>query len=637
MSLFKQLALAISLIIITILASVLFINYESSKKQMLESMYQTTVNNISTLSEKIAQAQNDKAVIESIVDAEFSSGYYQSIKYKSYDPNFSYAQEYKDEIVSVPHWFISFTDLKLQSATLEVSSEWNILGELKVSGDNTVIYKSLYQIFTDLLILFVVFVILSFIVLNIMLHFILKPLYKIQLQAEAITNNEFIIEESSPFTTEFKEVSKAINSMVKKVEENFKRANEISKRNHELLYLDQVTKLANKRYFLLKLPETIQLETKTNGGSILTIGLSDAEVLNKRFEREKADQFFFAFAEILQLHTKEFDDTIVARVNGTEFSLVLSGATLKEADSVAHSIYAHFIDLITQYHLSLSEIDINIGIYKYNPSIKTQEVLEHASFSLLEAKADEKNHIYITADNTHETRTKDQWREILEDALTNNKFSLKFWNCIDHRSLEVDHKVMTFTIEDGEHKYFYGDFIPAAIDLGLASQVYMYILEKLFTMKLDTTQTSRYSVRLSNEFLKDYRSFVYLENLFKKYEKETNKQLVFEITNSFCTNNTLLANGYANLFKKYGFGFCINAFTNESSDLNYLKSLSCDLIKLDINFLLDLSSESFNSLVFITNSLNITMVATMVKNDEELQSIEKLGIELFQGPLTDKL
>ncbi|MEJ2414034.1 MAG: LapD/MoxY N-terminal periplasmic domain-containing protein, partial [Sulfurimonas sp.] len=247
MTLFKQLALAVSLIIITILASVLAINYHNTKADMIESMYQTTVNNISTLAQELSEANNEEAEVISIIDADFSSGYYQQISYKSYSSSFKYTQKYQEKIEGVPQWFIDLTDLKLQSVKSEVTTGWSILGEVQVTGDNATIYQSLYKIFSKLVMLFVLFVTISLVILYIMLHFILKPLKRIQHQAEAIMKNEFIIEKSIPFTTEFKEVSGVINSMVKKVEEMFNQANEAAKRNHKLMYQDPITGLANKR------------------------------------------------------------------------------------------------------------------------------------------------------------------------------------------------------------------------------------------------------------------------------------------------------------------------------------------------------------------------------------------------------
>jgi diguanylate cyclase (GGDEF)-like protein len=637
MTLFKQLALAVSLIIITILASVLAINYHNTKADMIESMYQTTVNNISTLAQELSEANNEEAEIISIIDADFSSGYYQQISYKSYSSSFKYTQKYQEKIEGVPQWFIDLTDLKLQSVKSEVTTGWSILGEVQVTGDNATIYQSLYKIFSKLVMLFVLFVTISLVILYIMLHFILKPLKRIQHQAEAIMKNEFIIEKSIPFTTEFKEVSGVINSMVKKVEEMFNQANEAAKRNHKLMYQDPITGLANKRYLLLKLPETLQIESKIDGGSFMLVALSDAEVLNQKLGRAKADELFFAIGEMLKQNGSFFDDSITTRMTGTEFSLTLPGIDANKAEQIAQNIYKDFIALIETYTLKPQDVNINIGIYRYKQNVGVSELLSRTDQALSQAKASEDRQIFVSQENLQETKTKNEWRSILQEALDNFNFKLKSWDCVDLDTKQINHKVMTFMIENEKERCFYGDFIAPAIDLGFSTKIYMHILETLFTNDDQNHNPYTYSIRLSNEFLKDASSFIYMENLFKKYAKRSKSELIFEISNSFCANHTLIASGYATLFKEYGFDLCINSYTSEFSDLTYLRTLSPKMLKADISFLLDLTPESINSLHVIANSLGIDLVATTVKTKEEVQRLESINIKTIQGPVTEEI
>jgi methyl-accepting chemotaxis protein len=231
MTLFKQMALALSLLIITILGSVIAINYKTAKEDMVESLYQSTVNNISALTEKLAETGGEPAVITSIIDSEFDSGYYKRIKFISNDASFTYEQVDDDPIEKVPAWFVEFADIHLKPVTADVTSGWNIIGKVTVEADTAIVYEALYQTSRKLFYLFVIFITFSLLLLNIMLHYILEPLKRIQHQAEAILNNEFIIETKEPYTTEFKEVAHAMNAMVKKVEEIFNRADDAVKPN----------------------------------------------------------------------------------------------------------------------------------------------------------------------------------------------------------------------------------------------------------------------------------------------------------------------------------------------------------------------------------------------------------------------
>jgi diguanylate cyclase (GGDEF)-like protein len=639
MTLFKQMALAVSFIIIIMLGAVMAINYQSAKQDMIQSLYETTVNNISTLSNKLADASEDSALLISTIDAEFDSGYYKMIEFIANDTLPNYTQVDNDPIEDVPLWFINFTDIELETVSSDVSSGWNIIGVVNVVGDNGIIYKALYKMFIKLIYIFIASVVVALIMLSVFLHFVLKPLKRVQHQAEAILKNEFVIQEKIPFTTEFQDVVKGMNAMVKKVEDIFNKGNEAAKRNRELLYNDPTTKLFNRRYLMLKLPDLIKLENKTDGGTIIFIALSGADILNQALGRRKADDMFLKLANTFSDVSKEFEEKVIARVNGTEFTLMIPDCDSNIAKEITEDINISFDKLIQEHNLDKDKIFINMGIYRYKPNTTIGDLLTRADNALAHAKANENENIYLYEEKNDETAMgKEQWRDIIEDSIQNNYFSLKFWPTLNAKTKNIDHKVMTFTIDGGtDKKFFHGDFIAPAINLGLVSKMYIVTLKNLITNRHQELDDSVCSIRLSNEFIKDSKSFDELSSLFSKHAKTLKFKLSFEVTDSFAINNTAIVKSFVNLFSKYNFGFGINSFTGESSDFGYLKELNPKFLKADCAFLLDQSQDSMSALQVITDSLGIEIIATFVKTNEELEQLQKMHINSVQGPVTDNI
>lgn len=639
MTLFKQMALVVSIIIIIMLSGVMYVNYESAKRDMITSLYETTVNNISTLTNNLAEAGDDTVLIATIIDSEFDGGYYKLLEFKSNDEEFSYKQEDSGPVDDVPAWFVNSTDIQLESVTADVSSGWSISGEVKVLGDTAIVYKALYQTFIKLIYLFVIFVSISLIVLSVMMHFILKPLKLVQKQAEAILNNEFVIQEKEPYTTEFKGVVKGMNAMVKKVEDIFSIANEAAQRNRELLYNDPVTKLFNRRYLMLKLPDLIKLENKTEGGTILFIALSSVELIGKTIGNRNKEDMLFKLGESLREISKKFEDSVVARVNSTEFTLMLPDCESDEASDVARRINKRFDKLSLKHKLDSDTVFLNIGLYRYKPSVSLADLLTRADSALSNAKANEADNAYLYEEKDVENAMgKEQWRSIIEESIYQNHFSLKFYPTLNVTSKNVEHKVMTFTIDDGKDKrYFYGDFIAPAINLGLVSKMYIVALQKLITTPHNELDGALCSIRLSNEFIKDSEAYGELSSLFSKYAKTLKFKLFFEVSDSFAVNNTKTVKSFVDLFSQYNFGFGINSFTGESSDYAYLKELHPAFIKADTPFLLDQSKDSMSALHVITDSLGVDIVASAVSTDEELEKLTAMHINIVQGPITDKI
>jgi len=639
MTLFKQMALMVSFIIVIMLGAVMYINYVSTKQDMITSLYETTVNNISTLTSKLADANEDHVLMTSIIDSEFDAGYYRLIEFKTNDGGFTYTQADNNPVEGVPPWFIRFTDIKLETITSDVSSGWNMIGELKVSADSAIIYKALYKVFIKLIYLFAIFVLISLLLLSIMLHYVLKPLKLIQKQAEAIIKSEFVIQENEPYTTEFKEVVKGMNTMVTKVEEIFNKANEAAQRNRELLYNDPITKLFNRRYLMLTLPELLKAENRADGGITIFLALSGAEIMNQALGRQKADKLFFEFAQILQNSSSKYDENVIARVNGTEFILVLPNCEINDVQAIVDKINRELTLLLTSYELDHAQVFINMGIYRYRPSTSIGELLTRSDSALSEAKSKEfeNSHIYEEKDSK-KALGKEQWREIIEESIDKNQFHLKFWPTMNAKIKNIEHSVMTFTIDDRkDKKFFYGDFIAPAINLGLVSKIYLVTLRDLITNQHEELNNTECSIRLSNEFIKDPNSFDDLSTLFERYAKKLHFKLSFEVTNRFAINNTATVKAYVELFERYEFGFGINSFTGESDDYSYLKELNPTFIKVNVPFLLDQSEDYMSALQVIMDSLGIKLMAAGVSTQEELEKLSQMNINTVQGPITDKL
>ena len=638
MTLFKQMALAISFIIIVMLTAVMVINYQSAKKDMIQSLYETTVNNMSTLTAKLAEASDDPAILASTIDSEFDSGYYKMIDFKSNDGKSDYKQIDYTPVTVVPAWFVEFTSIDLPPISADVSSGWDIIGTVSVASDTTVVYKALYKMFIKLSYLFVLSVTIALIALYTMLHFILKPLYRVQYQAESILKNKFILQKKVPFTTEFKDVVNGMNAMVTKVEDIFNKGEEAAQRNRELLYNDPTTKLFNMRYLKLKLPDLINLENKTDGGTIIFVSFDGVGIINQQLGGRVVDEIFVKTAEIFTSITQNFNDKVIARER-TEFTLMLPDCDAEEALLIAKNIDEEFQQLIHSYELDTKTVHLSLGLYKYKPRTSIGDLLTKADNALTQAKADENTNIHLHQERDESSAMgKEQWRSVIEESIDKNFFSLKFWPTLNAKTKEINHKVMTFTIDGGENKkYFYGDFIAPAINLGLVSKMYMVALKELIAKTHKELDGTNCSIRLSNEFIKDPKSFGELTTLFEKHAKALNYKLSFEVSDSFAIHNRVILKTYVDLFSKYNFGFGINSFTGEASEYSYLKELNPEFLKADCAFLLDQSQDSMSALQVITDSLGIEIIATFVKTQEELEKLQKMHINSVQGPVTDTI
>ena len=225
MTLFKQIASIFSIFIILIIGSVMYLNFNSAN-QFIQNQLYTTAEDTATslglsLSMNIPQNDEDISTMETMVNAIFDRGYYESITLIDMEGNTLIENKNIFKVKNVPDWFLNNVKLKVSTAQTQISSGWIPYGTLSVKLHTGHAYIQLWNIFIEILTTFAFLVSLVLLILYFVLTFILKSLKGVEKQAMAITNNDFIIQEDEPFTTEFKNVVKGMNKMVVKVKAIF--------------------------------------------------------------------------------------------------------------------------------------------------------------------------------------------------------------------------------------------------------------------------------------------------------------------------------------------------------------------------------------------------------------------------------
>lgn len=391
MTLFKQIALMLSIFLLIVLTTVLTLNFQSANESVQDRLYEDAKNTASSLSLSLGSANGDISMMSTMINANFDSGNYRYISLVDVDEEIIYDRTIESEILDVPQWFINAVNIKAPIASANVSAGWSQVGILNVQSDETYAYKQLYSILINLLISFGIIAFIGLVILNLLLVAILKPLKEVQKQAEAVIRNEFIIQENIPYTKEFKDVVLGMNNMVSKVKAMFDKGNEELKRQKELEYIDKSTKLRNRKYLIDKLPEYLKVDATSKGGINIMIALSGVIEANEKIGHRDVDQLFTNVANIFAAHAKNFDNSIVARMNGTEFSILLPDCSEANGMDLARGIYESTKEIITLSDLDTSVTFISLGLYGYNYKENIGQLLSHSDNALAQAKFNDDN------------------------------------------------------------------------------------------------------------------------------------------------------------------------------------------------------------------------------------------------------
>lgn len=635
---FKQIALIISLFLIIILGTVLTLMFDNANRSVQSRLYEDAQNTAGSLSLSLGTANGDETVMATMINANFDSGNYKYISLVDVDNQILYERRDESDKQETPQWFIHLIHIEAPIASATVSAGWSQVGVLNVQSNAAYAYNALYRVLKQLLISFGIIAVIGLIILNVLLAAILKPLKRVQLQAEAVMRNEFIIQDKIPYTDEFRDVVLGMNSMVRKVKAMFDKGNEELKRQKELEYTDHITGLKNRKYLIDKLPEYLKIDASSKGGINMMVALSGGMEANESIGHKEVDKLFMGIAKNFQENVKQFENAIVARMNGTEFALFIPDCSDTRGLEIAKQIFIQSSKLISDSGLDTKVTFLSLGLYEYNYSQTIAQVLSLSDNALSQAKFSP-SHIHLEkAENAVEVMGKDAWREIINEAIENDAFSFVSWIAVNTKEKAIAHNVLSIVLNTKEgSSYSYGQFMASANQLGLSSKVYQNVINMLFKKPDLQLHGLNCSLRLSYEYLNSTQSYKEIARLCAVYAAKLPFKLIIEMPDKLVRQNTELIRLYKTLFEKYNIDMGIFEFIGESTDYQYLQYLRPVYIKAETSYFLSQKSEAVAALRLITDTVGITLVAAGVTSLETAKELEEKDIFTIQGRATEMI
>ena len=636
MTLFKQIALMLSIFLIIILTTVLILNFKSANVSVQDRLYEDAKNTATSLSLSLGSANGDISMMSTMINANYDSGNYRKITLVDVEEAILYERTQENEKVDVPDWFLDIINLKAPLASANVSAGWSQVGILNVQSDAGYAHIHMYRIFKELIISFSLIAAISLVVLNLLLHAILKPLKEVQKQAAAVIRNEFIIQNKIPYTQEFKDVVLGMNNMVSKVKAMFDKGNAELKQQKELEYIDKTTELRNRKYLIDRLPEYLKVDSLSKGGISAIVSLSGMIEANEKLGRKDVDKLFMEIADIFRNSSKIFKNSIVARMNGTEFALLLPDCTNEDALELANNIYTSSSDLIQEYKLNNEETFVSIGLCEYSHMDSIGQLLSNSDNALSQAKFNKEHRYLQKAEAATEVMGKDAWRLIINQAISKNRFNFVSWSVVDAKAKKLAHHVLSINLAlDKNTSYSYAKFMAPAIQAGLSCEIYKNIVKILLKTPDMVLSASTYSLRLPSEYLEMQETYDEISNLLRSNAATLPFKLIIELPDRMVRKDSKYIQLYKKLFQEYNIEIGIFEFIGESEDYQYLQDLRPVYIKGESSYFLTQSDQSLSALRLLTDSVGISLIAVGVMDEETLEKVQAKGINIIQGRATE--
>jgi diguanylate cyclase (GGDEF)-like protein len=401
---------------------------------------------------------------------------------------------------------------------------------------------------------------------------------------------------------------------------------------------DVLTGLINRDTFMGRLSLALT-EGVSNGANaaLLFIDLDRFKLINDTLGHAAGDELLMLIAARLTLAVRSMD--LVSRWSGDEFVILCMPTSRSEALRISRRITK---ELARPFVLNGAEVHVSasIGVAFTRPDTTADSLVGEADNAMYEAKESGRSAIRVFDDESRRLTTRRNFLEqSLRAALADRQTTLAFQPQVDltSRTIVGFELLSRWTLPDGSAVPPV-EFIPIAEETGLIHDLGWHVLETA------ASSISRWgnagpgltmAANVSARQLQRPGFVERLRGLLERYGLPAGS-LTLEITESVLLNNPDTALALLGRIKDLGVRLSIDDFGTGYSSLSYLRRLPVDEVKIDREFIVDLTSSSsgrtiVDAVVQMCHALGYAVVAEGVETGEQAELLGSLGCDIGQG------
>lgn len=647
MTLYRQ------LIIFTLcLFSILFIGswlakFESTRAfliSQLESHAQDTATSLG-LSITTSVVDKDMPTVEGMINAVFDRGYYESIRLTDNANKTTLERNLKVTIENVPHWFIAIVPLKTPEATANLMSGWRQVGTIHVKSHPGYAYNTLWEDVLRMTLWFIACGILVLVGGALGLRVLLKPLTRVEEQANALCRKEYEIQGRLPWTKELRSVVQAMNRMTIKVREMFEEQVANAESLRERAYSDPITGLGNRRYFDSQVNAYLEKPDSLKKGIIFLLQIHDLSNLNQSRGFQAGDDLLKRVGGVVKDCYAPYENSVLSRLTGGDFCIFLPDVLEFEAEGIVAKLTNQLRQVATE-KISFSDNVAHVGIALFDGPVTLSRLLSEADAALASASQIGPNAWSIRAIGLESDKMpmgQLQWKEFLEKSFREDKISLDAQPVVKTQDIkQVLHlEIFSRIIQDNGELLNAASFMPFAERLQLVSALDRIVIQKIIGFDRKQLPVDTVAVNISAASLQDPSFRQWMDTLLPNLPP-LSPRLIFEFTEFGAVQNLDLLREFGAFVRKYGQAIGLDHFGQSFSHLGYLQSLRPEYVKIDRAYTGELKEEENDSRFYIralcsvAHSIDVSVIAEGVETETQYRLLKEFNLDAVKGYMIEK-
>jgi len=413
---------------------------------------------------------------------------------------------------------------------------------------------------------------------------------------------------------------------------------------------DAMTGLMNRAGFETQLYESAKsLAGADDTHQLIYIDLDNLQLVNDTFDRQAGDAVIVRFARLLEEGISR--NAVVSRLAGDEFCILLTSADSDKAIDLATQLREEGQTLRYLEGDKSLQVTMSIGIAEF--SARTADVgqaLTRARMACEGAKDHGRDRIEVYDDqNLSMIRRHDDMQLIsqIQQALDGDQFELLAQpiTSLKNGACRPRFEILLRML-GGE-----GEIIPSKALFSAAERYQLMPQIDRWVVSATIAQLAAHadmieekkaiiSVNLSGQSLGDDDILEFIEEELASTALSP-CALGFEVTESAAVSNLIKAQAFIDALRERGCTISLDDFGAGLSSFAYLKNFSVDTLKIDGNFIRDITdnriSESMVAAITqVAKVMELETVAEYVESEETRDLVAKLGVDFAQGHIVGK-
>ena len=429
----------------------------------------------------------------------------------------------------------------------------------------------------------------------------------------------------------------ASNHMLKAENEERKKA---ERRMTYLAQYDDLTGLANRVLFREQLQAAHgRAERYSQQFALMFIDLDKFKEVNDNLGHDIGDQLLRHVGQVFADVVRAGDTA--ARLGGDEFALIIGQLDQpKDAVMVAERVLERLVAPLSLGGHAV-QIGASIGISIYPENAQTpDELLKQADMAMYQAKEEGGNtfHFYVEAMQEEVSRLRGLERD-LAVAVNDKRLTVYYQPKVDMRSGKVVGAEALVRWPHEEQGMIGPDvFIPMAEKSGLINALGDFVLEQACQQhslwrKMGLPPLP-ISVNVSALQLQDATIVPRIQSLLEHYAMSP-AMLELELTESSVMLDQYNTSTRLEELQASGIPVSIDDFGTGYSSFERLTHLKANVVKIDRSFIREIGEERgdavVQAIVSMVQALGIPLLAEGVETREQLQFLQSLGCQQYQG------